>query len=184
MAKGFPKNGINKGWFKKGGVSPRRGVKCSAESIEKMRRAKLGRKVIFSDEHRKNLSKALLGKPNPWSKGKKRPWTEEWKNNIRIAMKLRWADRTKLKKREDRKSRSYTDWLEAVRSRDGRQCRMENTDCFGILEAHHILPWRSHPELRYDINNGILLCKFHHPRKRVEESKMAHYFHQLISSTI
>jgi group I intron endonuclease len=34
----------------------------SDETREKMRKAKLGRKIIFSKEHRENLSKALMGK--------------------------------------------------------------------------------------------------------------------------
>ena len=32
----------------------------------------------------------------------------------------------------------------------------------------------------YEINNGIALCKYHHPRKRKEEEKMVNTFQNLI----
>lgn len=46
-------------------------------------------------------------------------------------------------------------WSEAVRNRD-RQC----VECGagGKLHAHHVKPWRDHPDLRFDLNNGITLC--------------------------
>ena len=62
MPKGIPKNGINKGQWKKGQISPRKGVLVSQETRQKMREKKLGRKVIFSDKHRENLSKAITDK--------------------------------------------------------------------------------------------------------------------------
>jgi hypothetical protein len=34
--------------------------------------------------------------------------------------------------------------------------------CFGGLEAHHIKGKQSHPHLRFDPANGILLCSQHH----------------------
>ena len=39
------------------------------------------------------------------------------------------------------------------------------------IRAHHILPWRI-VELRYNINNGITLCQFHHPHgdKKITKS--------------
>ena len=181
MPKGIPKNGINKGQWKKGQVSPRKGVVISSESKEKMRLAHLGKKLNFSKTHRENLSKALRGKSKPSLKGKKRPpFSEEWKRNIKLGIQKRFADRSLLKKREDRKSQSYTDWQKAIRQRDNNECKMINSDCNGILECHHILSWREHPELRYDINNGILLCKYHHPRKYVEEKRLSPYFISLI----
>jgi len=55
-------------------------------------------------------------------------------------------------------------WIKSVKLRDGHKCKIGNKDCSGKLEAHHILSWSEYPELRYQINNGITLCHFHHPR--------------------
>lgn len=46
-------------------------------------------------------------------------------------------------------------WSLAVRNRDG-QC----VECgaAGKLHAHHIKPWKHHPELRFDVSNGVTLC--------------------------
>lgn len=91
-------------------------------------------------------------------------------------------DRTKLKI-SDRKADDtrYFDWRKNVKNRDGWKCKISNSDCSGRLEAHHILPWRSHPELRYEINNGITLCHHHHPRSRKMEMELSPYFQELLT---
>ena len=58
---------------------------------------------------------------------------------------------------------------------------MQNIDCNGRIEAHHILPWRNFVELRYDVNNGITLCLAHHPRARAEEKRLIPTFQELVS---
>lgn len=61
--------------------------------------------------------------------------------------------------------------------------KINNKDCEGKLEAHHILSWKDYPELRYDINNGITLCHAHHPKKRAEEKRLSPYFMELVSAS-
>lgn len=96
------------------------------------------------------------------------------------------ADRSKLavlKNGEQyRNSPAYREWSRSVKNRDGWKCKIANIDCNGRLESHHILPYKDHPELRYEINNGITLCHFHHPRKRDDEIKLSPYFQQLVMS--
>lgn len=157
----------------------------SKEAREKMRIAKLGRKQ--TKEHIEKTRKSnlktrsasgyispLVGRQSPL-KGLKRP-DLSGENNARWV-----ADRSKLvvseKKHLDSK---YRIWMREVKNRDGWKCRIANGDCSGRLEAHHILPWRSHPELRYQINNGITLCVFHHPRKREDEVRLSPYFQDLV----
>lgn len=52
----------------------------------------------------------------------------------------------------------YKLWRLAVFERDKYTCRVCNTKG-GILHAHHIKEWAKHSELRFDINNGLTLCR-------------------------
>lgn len=94
----------------------------------------------------------------------------------------RWvADRTKLKTdRTQSYDSRYKVWMFDVKRRDGWKCKISNGDCAGRVEAHHILSWRDYEELRYNINNGITLCHFHHPRKRTDEIKLSPYFQSMV----
>jgi 5-methylcytosine-specific restriction endonuclease McrA len=55
-----------------------------------------------------------------------------------------------------RSSHQSREWSKEVRARDGHKC----VECgaTGKLHAHHIKPWKNHPELRWDISNGATLC--------------------------
>jgi len=82
-------------------------------------------------------------------------------------------DRTKLKKSPNKMNDcQYKDWVKIVRTRDNNKCRLLDKDCNGRLETHHIYNWVDYPKKRYDINNGITLCKHHHPRGRCNEKSM------------
>ena len=90
-------------------------------------------------------------------------------------------DRSKLKRENRRNDGGYKEWRKQVWLRDNFACKIANPDCDGKIEAHHILSWRDHPELRYEINNGITLCHAHHPRKRAEEKRLSPFFMELVS---
>lgn len=90
-------------------------------------------------------------------------------------------DRTVLVKKQERNDPAYKEWRKEVWLRDNFKCKIENPDCQGKIEAHHILPWRDYPELRYKTNNGITLCHAHHPRKRAEEKRLEPLFMELVS---
>lgn len=96
----------------------------------------------------------------------------------------RWIeDRTKLSKYvhgKERRSPAYKHWTKEVKIRDGFKCKINNVDCCGDLESHHILNWQEYPELRFDINNGITLCQFHHPHGKVQEKENLVYLGSLI----
>ena len=87
----------------------------------------------------------------------------------------------KCKKRDERNDSLYHWWSSKIKKRDNNKCRINNQDCSGYCEVHHILPWRDYPELRYEINNGITLCQAHHPRKRAEEKRLIPFFQGLVS---
>jgi len=63
-----------------------------------------------------------------------------------------------------RHATQYIMWRSSVFARDFYTC----LDCGkvgGELEAHHIKSFKMYPKLRFDINNGITLCKKCHKRR-------------------
>lgn len=59
-------------------------------------------------------------------------------------------------KTSGRGGRPHRHFRRAVFDRDGRICRMCGSD--KNLEINHILPWKGHPELRFEPTNGEVLC--------------------------
>jgi len=180
----------------------RKGQKTSEKTKEKIRQSNLGKKHNISEEGYKKLKMNGIG---GWNKGKK--LSDEWREKIRQTRlgkttsdkhkeivglnwlgekNPRWKGGKKFWKTNEKKhlSSKYIDWVKRVKKRDNWKCRMENKDCHGRLEAHHILNWIDFSELRYDMNNGITLCQFHHPRKKIKVEKMILFFQQLIKNTI
>lgn len=68
----------------------------------------------------------------------------------------------KPKKYLSRKNRTYKHqaWATMVKEKDKNKCI--NCGSFENLEAHHIKSVKDFPELQYDVNNGITLCKLCH----------------------
>ncbi len=56
----------------------------------------------------------------------------------------------------------YKKWRKQVYSRDKHCCRWPNCSVKKKLNAHHIKTWAQFPGLRFEIQNGITLCKYHH----------------------
>ena len=54
----------------------------------------------------------------------------------------------------------YKEWRIAVYARDNWMCQICGSKA--EINAHHIYEGADNPELRFDINNGITLCKYHH----------------------
>jgi len=61
-----------------------------------------------------------------------------------------------LGKQRWRNSSAYRHWAEDIKKRDGccMICGSEKK-----LNAHHINDASNHPDLRYDMDNGITLCR-------------------------
>ncbi len=128
-----------------------------------------------------------------WTSLKGRKLTKEHKEKISLKLKnvekpkgelspKYIKDRTKLKKSIDRRNdSSLNDWRDRVYKRDNYICKINNNECSGKIEAHHILRFSLYPELRYDINNGITLCHKHHPYKIKDEIELSAYFNKLIT---
>ena len=110
----------------------------------------------------------------PWNKGLKMP-------EIAGKNSPHWiGDRSKLAKKQERNDSAYKEWRTKVCGRDNWKCKIADKNCDGKVVVHHILPWAKFPELRYELNNGITLCQFHHPRKRNDEMILSPYFQELV----
>lgn len=125
----------------------------------------------------------------PWNKGIELP--KDMKSRISFGRRgkmigenhPRWIQDRSLVKVGDRKLNDpmQKQWRRSVKNRDCWVCRLKDSNCNGKLEAHHILPWSEFPELRYQISNGITLCRFHHPRKKKDVEELSSYFKQLVA---
>lgn len=125
------------------------------------------------------------GKPNTgrFKKGET-PWlgkkhSDESKKKISDIQKSRKQKTETIEKRRQnllgqrRKetrhaSRKYWEWRDAVKEKDGWKCQHCGIDEKKKLHAHHIIAWDINPHLRFDLNNGMTLCKNCHAK---EETK-------------
>ena len=144
-----------------------RGKKLSAEHIKAAALAHIGLKR--SPEWCAQLSKRM--RENPPMRGR---FGENHPNWI--------ADRSKLKTARSSRSGAHFAWSRSVRRRF-KNCVLMNSEygeCSGRLEAHHIHDFISNPEKRYDADNGISLCRKHHPHKLTEVNKLAPIFKAMV----
>lgn len=129
-----------------------------------------GMKGVYSLHHDGQFKKGCTA----WNKGK--PYHSKEDHPLWI------ADRSQLVKSEHKHlDGNYREWMFSVKRRDGWKCKINNSDCNGRLESHHILNWKHYPELRYEINNGITLCHAHHPRGRGKEAELTTFFQKLVA---
>lgn len=108
-----------------------------ARRNKKLRDANLGKKATL--ETRKKLSEVHKG----LQAGENHP---NWQGGITPINKI------------IRHSNEYKEWIKNVFERDDYVCQMCESKS-GELHANHIKKFSDYPELRFDINNGITLCK-------------------------
>lgn len=117
----------------------------------------LGRK--FTPEHIKNLSLSHKGKKpvTAWGKGHA-PWNRGLKGFMAGEKNNMWRGGITPIHRAIRTSTEYKNWRKVVFERDSYTCqKCQKTG--GKLNADHIKPFSTHPELRFDIDNGRTLCE-------------------------
>lgn len=85
-----------------------------------------------------------------------------------IVLKQIYKKTTPLKSGKRKNGFLNQAWAALVKERD-RKCR----ECGSVydLHAHHVKPYKSYPELRTDVNNGITLCGTCHRKWHFENGK-------------
>lgn len=144
--------------FQKGQSAWNKGKKMkpfSKETKEKMSLAKKGKQYRlghkFSSFTKNKMRLAKLGDKNPMKRIEVRikfqgENSHFWKGGI--------SPYTKIVKR----SFEYRDWRKKVFERDNYTCQMCKKR--GIyLEPHHIKGFTKYPELRFEVSNGLTLCR-------------------------
>lgn len=179
-----------------------KGKRKSPEHIEKVRLANLGKKRTA--EQRRRMSESHLGSVlsavtrkklsvatstahrdgripsltlDAQEKGRK-------KSSMLVGpLHPNWiSDRSTLARRNQQRTAADLTWSNTVRRRDKWKCALSSPECCGRLEAHHIEPWKDSPDLRYDVDNGITLCQFHHPRKQSKVTELASKFKSIVEA--
>jgi hypothetical protein len=144
-------------------------TKCHACTRVKERRSTKGRPSAFKGaahtaETKAKMSAARKGKPSP-AKGVSR--SIEFRAKISAALRETAArgpachsfkDGKLAERRDQRFSQEYKRWRFDVFLRDRFTCQHCGDDRGGNLRAHHIKSFADHPELRFDVANGLTLC--------------------------
>ena len=76
----------------------------------------------------------------------------------------RWKGEERITERTERYDPVYKDWRKSVFERDYYTCqccgaKSQNGQGSVFLEAHHLNNFKDYIEERYDINNGVTLCR-------------------------
>ena len=160
-----------------------KGKHLSKETKKKLSDAHKGKKHKNSKDTRKKISIALTGKKLP-SKTKKKisdslkgniPWNKGLRGYKTGKNHWNWQGGITPELTKIRNSLDFIIWRERVFKRNNWTCQK----CFkrGVeLNAHHIQNFAQYPELRFEISNGITLCKkchkeFHYIYNRKNNTK-------------
>ena len=130
-------------------AKPNKGKKLSEETRNKISKSRIG--IVFSDNHINNLKISHIGK-------KQSPEIiEKRMSKIRGNNHWNWKGGITSLNSKIRMSQEYKDWRSLVFKRDNWTCVFCGQRG-GKLEVDHIKPFSEYPELRFDTNNGRVVC--------------------------
>jgi len=97
-----------------------------------------------------------------------------------------YRKRTKLKRSFKKTGRNFDDpeykkWRKAIYQRDEYKCQFPACKYRGRkVEAHHIKTWAENPILRYNLDNGISLCRKCHRKITRKERLYESLFREIV----
>lgn len=134
-------------WFKKG-------MKKSSKAYKFLvgHKINIGKKNHLGFKHAEETKKRISIKKK---KNNLKYWLGKKRPDISKENNYNWKGGTT---KRDMTSPEYKKWRLSVFTRDNFTC-LNCEKVGGSLEAHHIDRWKDFPNLRFDINNGVTLCK-------------------------
>ena len=112
----------------------------------------LGKK--HSEETKQKISKSLKGNPKVLARAKQFAETHSGEDH------WNWKGGVTSEMQKIRHSREYDEWRFAVYKRDNYTCQHCKKKCRGReIVAHHLKNFKDFPKERFDISNGITLCR-------------------------
>jgi hypothetical protein len=112
---------------------------------------------------REPWNKGKKGLQVAWNKGKPSPWTTkrnlERNHLMRGEKAYHWKGGKTQRERKILMGRQeYRLWRMGVLERDSYTCQA--CGIRGVfMHCHHIKPWLKYIELRYEVDNGVTLCR-------------------------
>lgn len=116
-----------------------------------------GRK--FTTEHKQKIGTALKGIKRPYLRNE--DYRKKMSDLKKGSAHWNWKGGITPLNKAIRESFEYKLWREAVYARDNWTCQICSVRG-GNVEADHIKPFSTHPELRFAIDNGRTLCSICH----------------------
>jgi len=76
---------------------------------------------------------------------------------------------------------AYKKWRKNVAHRDGFTCQWPKCGSTKQLRFHHIKRWAEYPNLRFELTNGITLCRMHHDKIWGKEEDFERLFYTILA---
>jgi len=82
-------------------------------------------------------------------------------------------------------SSQYKAWRRAVCKRDGYCCQFPGCKVYSNrIQVHHILKWANYPAVRFEVSNGICLCRRHHKLVTGNEDQYTALFFNILRNKL
>ena len=166
---------VTTGSFKKGCVPWSKGKKFTAEHKRKISIGNKGKKrtkgIIdnirnyrLGKKHSDDTKQKMRGRKHSEEELTKMRGRKAWNNgktaltDNRIVSGVRSGSWKGGISKDKRIGTKYIKWRMSIFERDNWTCQTcSKRGCY--IEAHHTKSWAKYPKLRYDLDNGVTLCK-------------------------
>ena len=158
----------------KGKLSPNKGIiGVKHHSLEIKNKISLASKLHWKNSFYKE--KVIAGLKKSWHDGqranqKKYEGSRHWN----------WKGGITPEVRRLRNSAAYNEWRLKILTRDKFECQMPDCEDGKPLHANHIKVFSAYPQIRFDLQNGITLCKPCHVTIRKSEHLYENLFNKII----